>query len=174
MLKVRANLMTSSEAIEVSEDCSTAVCDAPSDQCEASASPSSVYDHARREAEKHKWLESEKQGCDVGPQAIEDWYRQFWGKYCRQRRLEHLAGRQQWAEFADHEFGQMYELLVSGNSLLQDLIDRFERGWENLQFAVWLHETKRSQEEVEYILSLLEIININIARLEPRLHAEAA
>ena len=147
-----------------------ASCD-PTATCEE---PISVYDQAREEAEKHKWLESEKHGCDQGPEAIEDWYRQFWGRYCRTRRLEHLAGKRQWAEFADHEFGQMYELLQSGNKLLHELIHRFEQGWENLQFAVWLHESDKPREQIEHILGLLEIFNINIARLEPRLHAESA
>ena len=31
--------------------------------------PKSVYVDAQSEADKHKWLESEKNGCDLGPQA---------------------------------------------------------------------------------------------------------
>lgn len=130
----------------------------------------SVYVDARREAEKHKWLESEKRGHDVGHQAIEDWYRQFWGRYCRARRLEHLSGEQQWTEFADHEFGRMFELLMSGDILLSELIQRFEQGWENLHFMTWVHEQKKSRDEINEVIYLLEMININITRLEPRLH----
>ena len=153
----------------MTESSPTAVCQPPADETEQACS---VYEHARREAEKHKWLESEKSGRDLGDQAIEDWYRQFWHDYCRSRRLEHLAGEQQWAEFASDEFGRMYELLVSGDELLEDLLARFGRGWENLCFAKWMHECNMPRPKIERILELLEIININLTRLDRRQHAE--
>lgn len=130
--------------------------------------PKSVYDGAHLEAEKHKWIESKKAGRDLGQKAIEDWYRQFWARYCRARRLEHLAGEQQWVEFAEHEFGRMYQSIVDGNVLLEELIARFEDGWENLRFTVWVHDQRKSRQEIDEILDLLEIININITRLDPR------
>ncbi len=151
----------------MTESSPSAVCNPPNVD---PSSLRSVYEDARREAEKHKWLESEKNGCDLGDQAIEDWYRQFWNKYCRVRRLEHLSGEQQWAEFASEEFGRMYELLLSGDELLEDLIVRFEHGWENLRFTNWVHECEMSRPKIERILELLEIININIARLDRRQH----
>lgn len=128
--------------------------------------PKSVHVDARREAEKHKWIESERNGRDLGQQAIEDWYRKFWGRYCRARRLEHLSGEQLWVEFAEHEFGRMYELLMSGNVVLQELITRFEDGWENLRFTVWVQDTGKSRDEIDVIINLLEIINVNISRLD--------
>lgn len=131
----------------------------------------SVYLDARQEAEKHKWIESKHAGRDLGQPAIEDWYRKFWGKYCRARRLEHLSGEQQWVEFAEQEFGRMYDLIMAGNSQLDELIARFEEGWENLHFMVWVHNEEKLRQEIDGIIELLEIININIARLEPRLHA---
>ena len=146
-----------------------AVCKAP---IKHSSPPRSVYTDAHHEAEKHKWIESKKAGRDLGLQAIEDWYRQFWGRYCRARRLEHLSGEQQWVEFAEHEFGQMYQSIVDGNAVLSHLIERFEAGWENLQFTFWVQDAKKSREEINEILGLLEIININITRLEPRLHQQ--
>lgn len=130
----------------------------------------SVYVDAYQEAEKHKWIESKHAGHDLGQPAIEDWYRRFWAKYCRARRLEHLTGEQQWVEFAEQEFGRMYDLIMAGNPQLDELIARIEQGWENLHFTVWVHKTQKSRQEIDGILGLLEIININIARLEPRLH----
>ncbi len=133
----------------------------------------SIHADARDEADKHKWIESERIGRDLGHQAIEEWYRRFWNKYCRARRLEHLTGAQQFIEFADHEFGrlqEMYEMVMSGNELLQELIVQFENGWENLQFMTWVHKEQKSRDEIEEILLLLEIININLTRLEPRLY----
>ena len=136
-----------------------------------SSIPKSIHDEAQAEADKYKWLESEKQGYDLGPQAIEDWYQQFWAKYCRTRRLEHIAGEQHWKEFADHEFGQMYEKIVAGNEVLEELIKKIEAGKENLDLLIDMHNSNKTREEIEEILELLEIININIARLEPRLNA---
>lgn len=136
--------------------------------------PRSVYLDACREAEIHKWIESKKAGRDLGEQAIEDWYRQFWGKYCRARRLEHLSGEQQWTEFKQEEFGQMYQLLVSGDVLLGELIERFEQGWENLHFMTWVHREQKTRDEIQEVIYLLEMININITRLEPRLQQPAS
>ena len=127
-----------------------------------SSNPKSVYDEAQAEADKYKWIESEKQGYDLGSQAIEAWYRQFWANYCRARRLEHISGKQNWIEFADHEFGRMHEMILAGNELLMQMIGKFEQGRENLDLVLWMHETKKTREEIEKILELLEIININI------------
>jgi hypothetical protein len=157
--------MTSTKETRMRSSLPGGVCQAP---IKHRLPPRSVYADARREAEKHKWLESERKGCDVGQQAIEDWYRQFWSKYCRARRLEHLAGEQQWVEFAEHEFGRMFQSILDGNVLLQDLIERFEDGWENLHFTVWVHDQRKSRQEIDEIIGLLEIININITRLDPR------
>lgn len=153
----------------MTESSPTAVCECQADQSPAAQS---VYEAARREAEIYKWLESEKRGHDVGEKAIEDWYRRFWNKYCRSRRVEHLAGEQQWVEFAVHEFGCMYAMLTAGDRVLEDLIDRFERGWENLDFAEWVHDEQKSRGQIEEIIYLLEMININIARLDRRQHPE--
>ena len=135
-----------------------------------SSNPKSIHDEAQAEADKYKWIESEKQGYDLGRQAIEDWYQQFWANYCRERRLEHIAGQQHWTEFADHEFGQMYEKILDGNKVLEELIEKFGNGKENLELVIEMHDSNKTREEIEEILELLEIININIARLEPRLN----
>lgn len=130
------------------------------------APPKSVYLSAQDEADRHKWIESQKRGCNLGRQALEDWYQRFWRNYCVAKRLEHLIGHQRWTEFADHEFGQMYQHLVSGNDLLARILEKIEVGWENLDIINWGHAERLSMDEM---LPLLEMININIARLEPRL-----
>ena len=132
-----------------------------------SSPPKSVYDSAQDEADRHKWIESQKRGCDLGRRALEDWYQRFWHNYCRAKRLEHLTGHQQWAEFADHEFGQMYQHLVSGNHLLARMLEKIEGGSENLDIILWAQDEQLRMDDV---LPLLEMVNINIARLEPRLH----
>ena len=78
--------------------------------------PASIYDDALREAQRHKWIESQKQGRDLGEQAIRDWFRKHWRSYCRHRRVEHLRGRQRWAEFDDDAFGRVNALILRNPS----------------------------------------------------------
>src|SRR5690606_22090768 len=43
----------------------------------------SLYEEAHAEALRHKWIESQKHGRDLGDWAIRDWYRRYWRLYCR-------------------------------------------------------------------------------------------
>ena len=52
----------------------------------------SLYCEAVTEAERHKWIESEKAGYDLGESAIEEWNRCHWWGWCRSKWLEHLKG----------------------------------------------------------------------------------
>ncbi len=47
----------------------------------------------RREAERHKWIESEKAGADLGENAIRQWVKCHWWGYLRARWLEHLQAQ---------------------------------------------------------------------------------
>lgn len=118
----------------------------------------------RIEADRHKWIESQKHGFDLGEQAIRDWYARFWQHFCRHKRFEHLEGRRQYLEFPPQEFGGLYQLLKVGDELLNTLLDRFKRGSENLDIIIWAHEVELPMDRVLY---LLELININLARIDP-------
>ena len=61
----------------------------------------SLYAEAVKEAERHKWIESQKHGRDLGQAAIRDWYRNYWNRFCRWRRMEHLQGTRRWREFGE-------------------------------------------------------------------------
>lgn len=124
----------------------------------------SVYSEALAEAEKHKWIESQKHGRDLGDVALKDWFRKHWLPYCRCKRLEHVEGQQRWQEFAAHEFGQVYELILDGDLLLDRILDRMEHGFDNLEIINWAFDWNLPMRRV---LELLEMIDINRARLEP-------
>lgn len=124
----------------------------------------SLYEEAFREAERHKWIESQKRGRDLGDQAIREWYRRYWMIYCRCKRLEHVRGERCWREFDEEAFGQLYSLIVSGDLLLDRVLDRLDAGYENLDVLLWAHEWGLPLERVLY---LLELIDVNRARLEP-------
>jgi len=124
----------------------------------------SLYDAAHREAERHKWIESQKHGRDLGDLAIHDWYRQHWLMYCRYRRMEHLQGRQRWREFGDEKFGRLYSLIINGDLLLDRILDRVFVGHENLDIINWAIDWGLS---LERVLSILTQLDVNRARLEP-------
>jgi len=129
------------------------------------ASVRSVHEAALEEAERHKWIESQKQGRDLGWSALDEWFSRFWLPYCRQRRLEHIQGSRLWVEFEATEFGRLSELLYLGDLLLDRILDRMEHGYENLDIINWAMDWGLC---IDRVLSLLELIDINRARLPPR------
>jgi hypothetical protein len=126
----------------------------------------SLYEFAVQEADRHKWLVSERQGRDVGFHAWREWWDVYWPAFCRHRRLEHLRGDCRWKEFEDDAFGRFYDLLIVGDLLVDRVLDRVAEGWENLQFACWVQEWGLPSNRV---LEILETVNINtFGRLEPK------
>ena len=121
-------------------------------QKELSLAASSLYEEACREAERHKWIESQKQGRDLGEHAIHEWYRNYWLSYCRHRRLEHLGGLRRWVEFSDEHFGCLYSLIVTGDLLVDRILDRVCAGHENLEIINWALDWGLSPERVVDIL----------------------
>ena len=124
----------------------------------------SVYEEARREAERHKWIESERQGRDLGDLAIREWYRRYWPHYCRHRRLEHIRGMLLWREFGDEAFGCLYSLIVTGDLLADRVLDRVDAGHENLCILNWALEWGL---QIARVIDILEQIDVNRARLDP-------
>jgi hypothetical protein len=124
----------------------------------------SLYEEAHREAERHKWIESERQGHDLGDSAIKDWYRRYWPRYCRHRRIEHICGHKRWQEFGDEAFGCVVSLMVTGDLLTKLLLERIDAGYENLSLINWAIEWGLPMDRVIHIL---EQIDVNRARLDP-------
>lgn len=125
---------------------------------------SSLYDEAVREAERHKWIESQKQGRDLGETAIHEWYRVHWHLYCRYRSMEHLRGSRRWREFGDEVFGHIYSLIIAGDLLVDRILDRVYAGYENLDIINWAIEWGL---EMDRVVDILSQIDVNRARLEP-------
>lgn len=144
--------------------------------------PQSLHSAAWRAAQEHKWLESQKTGCDLGNSAIVDWYRNHWRAFCRHRRLEHLGGLRRWAEFNEESFGQMDIGLTARSSqpVAHPMLDPFTvgivfeklaLGCENLNIIDWAQTQfmNSCRPRVDAIIELLTIIDINCARMEPEL-----
>lgn len=124
----------------------------------------SLYEEGSKEAQRHKWIESQKHGRDLGQAALQEWYSVHWPTYCRKKRLEHLQGRQRWREFQDEEFGHLYSLILEGDLLVDRILDRVDAGFENLAIINWALDWNLPMDRV---LSILTQIDINKARLDP-------
>lgn len=132
----------------------------------------SVFDEGEREAHRHKWLESEKRGWDVGRWGIEDWYRTHWPRFLRHKRLEHLQGRIRCREFPEHDFGmlrdpQAVQRVARQPELLELVLHRIydglanpqlKSGFENLHLVCWAQDR---QLPIDSILEILTAINLN-------------
>ncbi len=127
-------------------------------------SADSLYREAFYEAERHKWIESQKHGRDLGQSAIHEWYRVHWPRYCRRCRMEHLRGVRRWQEFGDEPFGHLYELIVAGDLLVDRILDRVYAGYENLSIINWAMEWGLPMDRV---LNILSQMDVNRARLDP-------
>jgi hypothetical protein len=124
----------------------------------------SIYDEALREANRHKWIESQKHGRDLGDTAIGDWFRKHWRSYCRHRRMEHLRGWQQWVEFDDEPSAQIDSLIAANDCLVDRVLDRVYAGWENLDILNWAIEWGLPTNRV---IEILAQVDVNRARFEP-------
>lgn len=125
----------------------------------------SLYDAAIQEADRHKWLVSERHGRDCGYPAWSEWWDRHWPYFCRHRRIEHLRGDCRWREFEDEAYGRFYDLVLQGDPLVNAILDRVAKGWENLHFALWLNECEYSRDRV---IEILTAVNINTAaRMKP-------
>jgi hypothetical protein len=125
----------------------------------------SVYVDCELEAERFKWIESEKAGCDLGEEAIRRWVRDHWWGYLRARWLEHLQGRRFWVELDRGDFGLLHSQFLDNAVLLDRILDRLKAGQENLQIILWAIEWSIP---VEPVLKILKALDINSRRLAHR------
>jgi len=127
----------------------------------------SVHDRGAVEAQRHKWIESEKAGRDLGEWAIRGWVRQHWNGFLREKWLEHLEGRTFWIELDHDDFG----LLQRGfrdSSLIDEIVWRLKAGQENLDILNWAIDDQLDMDEVFEILVTLDV---NSRRIECLLEA---
>jgi hypothetical protein len=117
----------------------------------------SVWADSRREIERHKWIESEKKGYDVGEEGIYNWIHHHWKGYLRARWLEHLQGRAFWIELDRGDFGVLTTGFQGNLPLLDLIVDRLKAGQENLDIILWALQTQQSMEDVRAILAALDV-----------------
>jgi hypothetical protein len=64
-----------------------------------------ISEFAWQELRKHRWIESQKAGHDLGEQACRQWFQCYWSGFFRERWLEHVCGTQLYIDFDDQDFG---------------------------------------------------------------------
>ncbi len=122
----------------------------------------SVHDRGAVEAQRYKWIESEKAGRDLGVWAIRCWVREHWNGFLRDRWLEHLQGRNFWIELDHDDFGLLQRAFQDA-PLFHAILDRLKSGQENLDILNWAIDEHLPMDEVH---DILETLDINGRRIE--------
>jgi hypothetical protein len=125
----------------------------------------SVYQDCEEEAQRFKWIESEKAGRDLGEMAVRHWVQKHWWGYLRARWLEHLQGRRFWVELDRGDFGLLQRNFQDQSLLLDRILDRIKTGQENLDIILWALQFGIP---IEPVLQILEALDINSRRLAHR------
>jgi len=122
----------------------------------------SVHQCGIDEAMRHKWIESEKAGRDLGEPALLNWVRRHWHGFLRARWLEHLEGKAFWIELDQDDYGLLQREFLD-SPLIGEIVARLKRGHENLDLILWAIEEGRDLGELYRILKALDI---NSRRIE--------
>ena len=130
----------------------------------------SVHDRGAFEAQRHKWIESEKAGHDLGEWAIRCWVRQHWNGFLREKWLEHLEGRAFWIELDHDDFGLLIRAFQDFR-LISEITWRLKAGHENLDILNWAIDAHENMEEV---FEILEVLDMNSRRIECLLETRLA
>src|SRR3954451_8139185 len=137
-------------------------CRMPTTEVIRTSAMMSVHDQGEQEAKRHKWIESEKAGRDLGEWAIRCWVREHWNGFLRDRWLEHLQGRTFWIELDHNDFG-LLQRSFQESPLIDEILRQLKVGKENLDIINWALDHGESMDEVFEILLALDI---NSRRIE--------
>ena len=125
-----------------------------------------VYEEAERAIQEYKWIESEKAGRDLGVDAERDWVESYWRTFCRSRLVQHLRGEAFFEEFGAECFGVFSERFGELKWLLNVVLERIQKGAENLDLLRWGYQERMPHNQ---LLQVLTAADINGRRLLPPL-----
>src|SRR5207249_1235035 len=101
----------------------------------------SLHAEGEQEALRHKWIESERAGRDLGDACIQRWVQDHWNGFLRARWLKHLQGEIFYYELEAGDFGLLQKRFAEKKELLKQILDRLINGQENLNVIVWSIDT---------------------------------
>jgi hypothetical protein len=125
----------------------------------------SVHEACIEEEDRHKWIESQKAGYDLGEGCIREWVKRHWTGYLRARWVEHLHGRQFWIELDRGDFGLLQREFIDQKPLLDSILDQLKSGKENLNVIDWAIASGIPTDPIHQIL---EALDVNSRRLQHR------
>ncbi len=151
------------DAVEVMNPSSlTTVTTTPTAPGSAPVEAKSVFRDSIEEANRHKWIESQKAGYDLGESCIREWVAKHWQGYLRARWVEHLQGKCFWVELDRGDFGLLQREFHDCKPLLDSILDQLSAGKENLHVILWAIETNQPLDQV---IRILEALDVNSVRL---------
>jgi hypothetical protein len=124
----------------------------------------SLTAHALCAIDRHKWIESEKTGRDLGDAAMKDWVDRCWKGWTRARLIEHLYGWRCWGAFDVDDFALLSHATVDyhvPHRILEHVAEILAEGGENLDVITW---ALANGQPLDAILWLLDRIDINAKR----------
>src|SRR5262245_413757 len=130
---------------------------------ETSTIQCSVYLEGDREADRYKWIMSERAGYDLGEDALRRWVSEHWNGYLRARWLEHLEGKTYWLELDRGDYGLFQRRFQEQAVLLDCILDRLKSGQENLNIINWALDWGIDTSQVRHILTILDINSRRLA-----------
>ncbi len=124
----------------------------------------SLTAHAICAMDRHKWIESEKAGRDLGEGVHKDWIDRFWKGWTRSKLMEHLYGWRCWGAFEEEDFALLTRATVDYHvprAVLLAVAGILGEGGENLDVIAW---AQAGNHDLDQILWLLDRIDINAKR----------
>ena len=124
----------------------------------------SLHQCGEEEAQRYKWIESEKAGRDLGETAIRSLDRRAL-EWLPQASLARASpGKTFWIELDQDDFG-LLQRAFRDSPLIDPILDHFKHGRENLDIILWAMKLHLPMNEV---LEILEALDVNSRRIECR------
>jgi hypothetical protein len=120
----------------------------------------SLTAHALCTIDRHKWIESQKAGRDLGKSAVEDWLERYWKGWTRSKLMEHFYGWRCWGAFDESDFGLLTRSSVEHHvrhEILEQVAAILAEGGENLDVINWALSVDQPLDEILWVLDRIDI-----------------
>lgn len=123
---------------------------------------SELFMLALRYARDHKHEQQLKHRCDLGDRPILEWFHNNWRCWFRERWIEHLTGKKNWAEFGSADFNLVSQKNFVPNvelvaRIIGNLNKHRDNASENLGIILTAVKTGQDMGDVMAILQRLDI-----------------